>query len=314
MPGHLVRLNNKNKRPSSCKPPPIPKFPAASKASGLKCIRHIGSGSYGDVFHCKHTGDKAEDPPRALAAKVIHKLDPAKNKADKVEIFERFISREIEITASLDHENVVNYVEHFENDKNVILVMDYAFHGDLLCYMRLHDLNGANDFPKTTNFCAQIVKGITYLHQREIIHRDLKLENVLVAKNERLLISDFGLARIMNPGDRSTTFCGSAAYCPPEILQTKSYSGYSADIWALGCIIFCILTGSMPFGDSSLRELMEQHANGAEVGPDIPSDLGIQPILNDIWSFYPGNRPEIEDFHVTPWLRSYFQPDAMEID
>ena len=107
MPGHLVRLNNKNKRPSSSKPPTIPKFPAASKAPGLKCIRHIGSGSYGDVFHCRHTGDKAEDPPRALAAKVIHKLDPAKNKADKVEIFERFIGREIEITASLDHENVV---------------------------------------------------------------------------------------------------------------------------------------------------------------------------------------------------------------
>ena len=105
MPGHLVRLNNKNKRPSSSRPPPIPKFPPASQAPGLKCIRHIGSGSYGDVFHCRHTEDK--DPPRALAAKVIHKLDPVKNKAEKVEIFERFIGREVEITQSLDHENVV---------------------------------------------------------------------------------------------------------------------------------------------------------------------------------------------------------------
>ncbi|CAG5098662.1 Oidioi.mRNA.OKI2018_I69.XSR.g15870.t1.cds [Oikopleura dioica] len=313
MPGNLVRLRDrKNKRPLSSRTPAVPKFPPASQAPGIKSINHIGSGAYGDVFHCRRNPE--EDPPRALAAKVIYKLDPAKERPDKVESFNKFLHREIEVTQTLDHRNVIKYVTHFDNEKNVILVVEHAFHGDLLNYLRLHDLSGYNDFPRATNFCAQIVRGITYLHQRDIIHRDLKLENILVGKNERLMISDFGFARVMRPEDRSDTYCGSAAYAPPEILQTKSYSGMSVDIWALGCMIFCILTGSMPFRDSTLRDLMEEQANGAQVGPEIPDNLGIQPILNDIWSFYPGNRPEIEDFHATPWLERYFNPDAMEID
>ena len=117
----------------------------------------------------------------------------------------------------------------------------------------------------------QIVDGLNYLHEKNIIHRDLKCENILINQDNKCQIADFGFARKMEEDSISSTFCGSAAYAAPELLkgtkQTgtrilykqligKMYSSFASDVWSLGVIFYVMLTHRMPFRDNSIALLL----------------------------------------------------------
>ena len=126
--------------------------------------------------------------------------------------------------------------------------------GDLLGYVRLR---GALLESHAQRLFSQIAAGLQYLHQLEIIHRDLKCENILMGTSSRCLITDFGFARVLNGTDVSNTFCGSAAYAAPELLRGKEYNSFSSDIWSLGCILFVMLCYRMPFRDDTVAILVK---------------------------------------------------------
>ena len=116
----------------------------------------------------------------------------------------------------------------------------------------------------------QIADGLNYLHEKNIIHRDLKCENILINQDNKCQIADFGFARKMEEDSISSTFCGSAAYAAPELLkgtkQTerilykkligKMYSSFASDVWSLGVIFYVMLTHRMPFRDNSIALLL----------------------------------------------------------
>ena len=116
----------------------------------------------------------------------------------------------------------------------------------------------------------QIADGLNYLHEKNIIHRDLKCENILINQDNKCQIADFGFARKMEEDSISSTFCGSAAYAAPELLKGtkkqkeycikkligKMYSSFASDVWSLGVIFYVMLTHRMPFRDNSIALLL----------------------------------------------------------
>ncbi|CAB0008643.1 unnamed protein product [Nesidiocoris tenuis] len=108
----------------------------------------------------------------------------------------------------------------------------------------------------------QLVDAVGYLHTREIAHRDLKCENIMLSDKDTIKIADFGFARwccdlVTRKRVLSDTFCGSAAYAAPEILQGIKYNPKMYDVWSLGCILFIMICGTMPFDDKDIKKMMK---------------------------------------------------------
>lgn len=106
-----------------------------------------------------------------------------------------------------------------------------------------------------------MVSAVEYLHSKDIAHRDLKCENILLTSKDNIKIGDFGFARLCRDAQTGTrvlsnTFCGSAAYAAPEVLQGVSYNPKMYDVWSLGCVLYIMLCGSMPFDDTDIPTML----------------------------------------------------------
>lgn len=102
-----------------------------------------------------------------------------------------------------------------------------------------------------------MISALEYCHAHLIVHRDLKPENLLLDENLNIKITDFGLSNIISPGKKFSTFCGSLHYACPEILRGEEYVGPGADIWAMGVILYCLVTGSQPWSASSSEDILD---------------------------------------------------------
>lgn len=214
---------------------------------GYRIGKSIGRGTYSKV--CLAMDKKG----KKYACKIINKKKAGRD------FMQNFLPRELCILYSINHNNIVNIYNVLDGNKAVYIFMDYCKNGDLLEYLRVHaPLNEE----ETKAFFTEIVNAVHYLHSLDIAHRDLKCENVFLMKNNRIKLGDFGFAqwcRDQYGAYRfSDTFCGSAAYAAPEILQGLYYDPKMFDIWALGCILYIMLTATMPFDDSNIRLMVKE--------------------------------------------------------
>ncbi|XP_034944763.1 testis-specific serine/threonine-protein kinase 2 isoform X2 [Chelonus insularis] len=140
----------------------------------------------------------------------------------------------------------------------VFIFMRYADNGDLLEYT---NRNGIISEQQSRVWFRQMVLGLYYLHGKNIAHRDLKCENILLSRTFTVKLADFGFARFCVDRDNrrvlSTTYCGSAAYAAPEVVSGTPYNPKLADVWSLGIILYIMLNGSMPFDDSNINKLLK---------------------------------------------------------
>ncbi|KAJ3315246.1 hypothetical protein HDV04_003639 [Boothiomyces sp. JEL0838] len=157
--------------------------------------------------------------------------------------------REIDILKSINHHHVVKLYEVIETEGYIGMVMEFASGGELfehiLARTYLKDSEAAN-------FFAQLLVGVSFLHENGIVHRDLKLENLLLDKNKKIIITDFGFANRFSRGggkEYLSTSCGSPCYAAPELVVNDCYVGESADIWSCGVILYAMLCGYLPFDD-----------------------------------------------------------------
>lgn len=124
--------------------------------------------------------------------------------------------------------------------------------------MELHKRRNALSEPETRYYMKQILNGVQYLHERRIIHRDLKLGNLFLDDDLHVKIGDFGLAaKIEYEGERKKTLCGTPNYIAPEILNRKGHS-FEVDIWSVGCIMYTLLIGKPPFETNVLKDTYER--------------------------------------------------------
>uniref|UniRef100_A0A8D2LK14 non-specific serine/threonine protein kinase n=1 Tax=Varanus komodoensis TaxID=61221 RepID=A0A8D2LK14_VARKO len=167
---------------------------------------------------------------------------------------------------SLRHKYVISFYQAIETTSRHYIIMELAPSGDVLEWIQK---SGACTESLAGKWFSQLALGIAYLHGKGIVHRDLKLENLLLDKRENIKISDFGFSKMVSgqsPSYRmmscfshlSQTYCGSFAYACPEILLGLPYNPFLSDIWSMGVILYTLVVAHLPFDDSNLKKLLRE--------------------------------------------------------
>ncbi|XP_059531815.1 testis-specific serine/threonine-protein kinase 1 [Myotis daubentonii] len=209
---------------------------------------NLGEGSYAKVKSAYSERLKFN-----VAVKIIDR------KKAPTDFLEKFLPREIEILTMLNHRSIVKTYEIFEtSDGKVYIVMELGVQGDLLEFIKTRGALHEDDARKKFH---QLSSAIKYCHDLDVVHRDLKCENLLLDKDFNIKLSDFGFSKRCLRDDSgrlalSKTFCGSAAYAAPEVLQGIPYQPKVYDIWSLGVILYIMVCGSMPYDDSNIKKML----------------------------------------------------------
>ncbi|XP_018431587.1 PREDICTED: NUAK family SNF1-like kinase 1 [Nanorana parkeri] len=246
----------------------------------------LGKGTYGKV---KKAIDKSTG--MLVAVKSIQK-DKITDELDRVHL-----QREIEITALLKHEHIIQVFEVFESSEKIIIVMEYASNGELYDF-----INNKHQIPESEarRFFRQIVSAVHYCHKNGIVHRDIKLENILLDENLNVKLADFGLSNLYYKKQVLETYCGSPLYASPEIVKGLPYHGPEVDCWALGVLLYALIYGSMPFDNSNYKLLADQIGSGQYRQP--PHLSGACGLIDWLLTVNPARRATIEDIANHWWV------------
>ncbi|XP_011494248.1 PREDICTED: serine/threonine-protein kinase MARK2-like isoform X11 [Ceratosolen solmsi marchali] len=261
-----------------------------------RLLKTIGKGNFAKVKLAKHTPTGKE-----VAIKIIDKTQ-----LNPVSLQKLF--REVRIMKMLDHPNIVKLFQVIETDKTLYLVMEYASGGEVFDYLVLH---GRMKEKEARAKFRQIVSAVQYCHQKKIIHRDLKAENLLLDSEMNIKIADFGFSNEFTPGDKLDTFCGSPPYAAPELFQGKKYDGPEVDVWSLGVILYTLVSGSLPFDGSTLRELRERVLRGKYRIPFYMS-TDCENLLKKFLVLNPTKRASLENIMKDKWMNMGYEDDELK--
>ncbi|KAF4757412.1 hypothetical protein FOZ63_034047, partial [Perkinsus olseni] len=154
-------------------------------------------------------------------------------------------------------------------------------------------------------FMAQICEGVRYCHNKRIVHRDLKLENILLEGRDRIKIIDFGFSTSVPEGQNVKIFCGTPSYMCPQLVRGGEYNGFKADMWALGVIVYLILLGSFPFRANTQKELYVKIQKGRYYLPDPASPIltaGARLVIKRLLKADADERMDADQLSADPWL------------
>uniref|UniRef100_A0A8B9GUE4 non-specific serine/threonine protein kinase n=1 Tax=Astyanax mexicanus TaxID=7994 RepID=A0A8B9GUE4_ASTMX len=223
--------------------------------------------------------------------------------------------REVRIMKILNHPNIVKLFEVIETEKTLYLVMEYASGGEVFDYLVAH---GRMKEKEARAKFRQIVSAVQYCHQKKIVHRDLKAENLLLDADMNIKIADFGFSNEFTLGSKLDTFCGSPPYAAPELFQGKKYDGPEVDVWSLGVILYTLVSGSLPFDGQNLKELRERVLRGKYRIPFYMS-TDCENLLKRLLVLNPVKRGSLEQIMKDRWmnvgheeeeLTPYSEPEA----
>jgi len=169
----------------------------------------------------------------------------------------RKVMQEFSILKFLNHPSVIRLYETFETKKYILFVMELCSGGDLLNYVRKHR-KLKEDVARL--IFKQLIEGLHHCHSRGILHRDIKLDNILLNSKGAIKICDFGVSKLVKNGEVMREQCGTPAYMAPEILKAKGYEGFAADIWSAGVALYVMLYKEMPFKGPNLHKVITMGA------------------------------------------------------
>ncbi|GAA6060438.1 hypothetical protein JCM10212_000031 [Sporobolomyces blumeae] len=206
---------------------------------GYTLGRIIGEGTFGKVRLGVHrlTGTR-------VAIKQVPKSIPSTSSDPCSPL--SLLTREIHHHRRLRHPHVLSLYELIATESSIYLVTELCAGGELFDYLVE---KGRLSLSETRRVFGQLVLGIAYLHAQGVVHRDLKLENVLLDERVNVKIADLGFGREFEKGKWMDTWVGTLGYCAPEVVAGKKYLGEEVDIWSLGVIFYALVTGSLPFDD-----------------------------------------------------------------
>ena len=239
------------------------------KNGELLCSYQIGSTLGQGAFGTVKLATKAHDTDHTeYAVKFIDK-----SQMDDLDDVER-IYRESAILTSLKHPNIIRLYEVLDASDWVLIVMEYADGGELKDFMASKPNNILPEH-LACDILNATLNGLEYCHRRKVIHRDLKLENILIDTNGTIKIADFGLSNTIQFGTKMGTACGTPSYIAPEIVRGDSSkngdsksSGAECDIWSLGVILYCMICGFLPFQSSNIKALYDKILRADYTIPD----------------------------------------------
>ncbi|XP_040598358.1 MAP/microtubule affinity-regulating kinase 3 isoform X5 [Mesocricetus auratus] len=261
-----------------------------------RLLKTIGKGNFAKVKLARHilTG-------REVAIKIIDKTQLNPTSLQK-------LFREVRIMKILNHPNIVKLFEVIETEKTLYLIMEYASGGEVFDYLVAH---GRMKEKEARAKFRQIVSAVQYCHQKRIVHRDLKAENLLLDADMNIKIADFGFSNEFTVGSKLDTFCGSPPYAAPELFQGKKYDGPEVDVWSLGVILYTLVSGSLPFDGQNLKELRERVLRGKYRIPFYMS-TDCENLLKRFLVLNPVKRGTLEQIMKDRWINAGHEEDELK--
>ncbi|XP_030349153.1 serine/threonine-protein kinase Nek1 isoform X8 [Strigops habroptila] len=243
-------------------------------------VRKIGEGSFGKAFLVK-----AKENGQQYVIKEIN-ISKMSNK-------EREESRrEVAVLANMKHPNIVLYRESFEENGCLYIVMDYCEGGDL--FKKINAQKGilfSED--QILDWFVQICLALKHIHDRKILHRDIKSQNIFLTKDGTIQLGDFGIARVLNStAELARTCIGTPYYLSPEICQNKPYNNKS-DIWALGCVLYEMCTLKHAFEAGNMKNLVLKIISGPFPPVSTHYSYDLRNLLSQLFKRNPRNRPSV---------------------
>uniref|UniRef100_A0A182Q2I5 Protein kinase domain-containing protein n=1 Tax=Anopheles farauti TaxID=69004 RepID=A0A182Q2I5_9DIPT len=268
-------------------------------AKGYIIGRCIGTGSYSKVYQTFYRPVRLETGlSHTLACKLIDRRRTSKD-------YERLLPRETVALLALSHPHIVSVMSIQEYGPFVCVFMDFCRYGDLLQYVQNRKRVSER---RSRLFFRQLVCAVQYMHEHGFCHRDIKCENVLLANTSYVKLTDFSFAKQCCPSEGgacelSSTFCGSIAYTAPEVLKGIPYDPKAHDMWSLGCVLFILVTGTMPFDESNVRITIGNQERKQYAYPtDLNLNLAIVELIDRLIEPDVSVRATINQVADDPWV------------
>jgi len=265
--------------------------------------QELGKGAFSVVHLAVHkkTGDK-------VAVKIIDKTI-ATAEAD-----ERRLKNEVDILKKVRHPNIIALIDIFETDSNLYLIMELVTGGELFDKIVEKGQYTERDAAGIVN---KMLSAVEYLHNNNIAHRDLKPENLLLKAGDDtgVMLSDFGLSKIVGENARLETACGTPYYVAPEVLSASGYD-LEVDLWSVGVITYLLLCGFPPFYGESLPEVFEQIMKADFDYPDpYWTDISTEAkdLISKLLVVEPKNRLSAKQALQHPWITKLGQDKPLNI-
>ncbi|KAB1264201.1 Serine/threonine-protein kinase Nek4, partial [Camelus dromedarius] len=254
-------------------------------------LRVVGRGSYGEVTLVRHRQDGRQY--------VIKKLN-LRNASSRER---RAAEQEAQLLSQLKHPNIVTYKESWEGGDGLLyIVMGFCEGGDL--YQKLKEQKGRL-LPESqvVEWFVQIAMALQYLHEKHILHRDLKTQNVFLTRTNIIKVGDLGIARVLeNHCDMASTLIGTPYYMSPELFSNKPYN-YKSDVWALGCCVYEMATLKHAFNAKDMNSLVYRIIEGKL--PPMPKDYSpeLAELIRTMLSKRPEERPSVRSILRQPYIK-----------
>uniref|UniRef100_A0A8C9EEP2 non-specific serine/threonine protein kinase n=1 Tax=Phocoena sinus TaxID=42100 RepID=A0A8C9EEP2_PHOSS len=267
-------------------------------------IKAIGEGAFGKAYLAKEKSDSKHC--------VIKEIN-----FEKMPIQEKEASKkEVILLAKMKHPNIVTFFSSFQENNRLFIVMEYCDGGDLM--KRIKKQRGVLlSEDQILSWFVQISLGLKHIHDRKILHRDIKTQNIFLSKNGMVAkLGDFGIARVLNNTmELARTCVGTPYYLSPEICQNKPYNN-KTDIWSLGCVLYELCTLRHPFEGNNLHQLVLKicQARVPPISPRFSHDL--QSLISQLFEVSPRARPSISSILKRPFLENlmakYLTPEVIQ--
>ncbi|RPB10851.1 Pkinase-domain-containing protein [Morchella conica CCBAS932] len=267
----------------------------------------IGAGSMGKVKLARKSDGSEQVAVKIVPRQIIQErgIDPATGQPYPPrhdESKEVRTAREAAIVTLLDHPYICGMRDVIKTNNHWYMLCEYVNGGQMLDYIISH---GRLKEKQARKFGRQIASALDYCHRNSIVHRDLKIENILISKTGDIKIIDFGLSNLFAPRSHLKTFCGSLYFAAPELLQAKQYIGPEVDVWSFGIVLYVLVCGKVPFDDQSMPAL---HAKIKRGVVDYPQWLSgdCRNLLARMLVTDPRQRASLQEILNHPWILKGF--------
>ena len=246
--------------------------------------RHLGCGQYGHVYLAREKKSK-----HIVAIKCISKTQLVDLKK------ETMLRNEIEIQSNIRHPNILVVYGFFYDDRRVYLIQEFAPQGDLFNKL---DKMGCFSEHRAARYTSELADALQYCHSKHVIHRDIKLENLLLGQHGEIKLADFGFA--VRSCTKRKTFGGTDDYMAPEIVNRKDHDK-QVDTWSLGVLLFEFLTGGAPFSAATPQETHDR-INKFDIAFPHYMATDAQDLIRKLLARTPGQRMALDDVHSHPFI------------
>ncbi|KAL1634987.1 Serine/threonine-protein kinase [Neofusicoccum ribis] len=242
-----------------------------------------------------------------VAVKIVPRqsTDEHRNQADRERADhskEVRTAREAAIMTLANHPYICGMRDVVRTHYHWYMLCEYVNGGQMLDYIISH---GRLKEKQARKFARQIASALDYCHRNSIVHRDLKIENILISKTGDIKIIDFGLSNLFSPRSQLKTFCGSLYFAAPELLQAKQYTGPEVDVWSFGIVLYVLVCGKVPFDDQSMPQLHAKIKKGhVEYPPWLTAEC--KNLISRMLVTDPKQRAGLPEIMTHPWITKGF--------